>query len=206
MKLAIGDIHGREEWKQYIDDDFTDFYFVGDYFDSFDISTLDQILNFKLICNWARSDPRVHLCIGNHDYQYLKGVHETYSGFQKLMQFDIREVLEANIDIIQPVYLDGDTLISHAGITKTYMSQNMLLHPLDINRSFKQDRSVLRFDGWDSYGDDYTQGCLWVRPNSLLLDKIDGYKQIVGHTYQYRINTTDGITFIDVDNRSIYRF
>lgn len=48
----------------------------------------------------------------------------------------------------------------------------------------------------DAYGDEPTQGPLWVRPNSLLLDKIDGI-HIVGHTQQEEIRRYQDIVIID---------
>ena len=51
MKLiAIGDIHGRDIWKQIVETEQPDtVVFVGDYFDSFNIPGIDQIHNFKNI-------------------------------------------------------------------------------------------------------------------------------------------------------------
>ena len=48
--VAIGDIHGRDIWKQIVDQEQPDtVVFVGDYFDSFDIPGKAQIDNFKNI-------------------------------------------------------------------------------------------------------------------------------------------------------------
>jgi len=47
--LGIGDIHGRDTWKDILDQDFDLAVFVGDYFDSFDITAVEQIFNFEEI-------------------------------------------------------------------------------------------------------------------------------------------------------------
>jgi len=56
--VAIGDIHGRDIWRQILDKEQPDtVVFVGDYFDSFDIPGLDQIYNFQNIIHWKLDNP-----------------------------------------------------------------------------------------------------------------------------------------------------
>lgn len=199
MNIAIGDIHGKDLWKKYIDSEFDNFYFTGDYFDNYEETpTVTQIRNFREICDVARKNSKVHLCLGNHDFAYLKGVNEQYSGYQFYTAIDIQEALEENINLIKPVYQNGNYLISHAGITKTFLYNVLKLeNPLDINTCFEENRNCLKFIGYNQYGDDITQGCTWVRPTSLLNDCLDNYKQIVGHTHFEKITTIDNITFTD---------
>ncbi|MDR2144145.1 MAG: metallophosphoesterase, partial [Treponema sp.] len=124
MRLAIGDVHGRPFWKHYLDEDYSAFYFTGDYFDSHDPSAgfQQQYKNFIEICAAARSDSRIRLCLGNHDYHYLKGVdNEQYSGFQARHSGKISKALEQNIDLLKIVQADGDYLISHAGVTNYFL-------------------------------------------------------------------------------------
>jgi hypothetical protein len=198
MNISIGDIHGKNVWKKFINKNFDNFYFVGDYFDTFEpISANEQIENFNEICCAARKDSRFHLCLGNHDFHYLRGLKEQYSGFQFYKRLDIQEVIEKNLDLINPVYQYKDYLISHAGISKTFLNSLCLTNPLDINKRFEEHRMSLAFCGYNQYGDNITQGPLWIRPGSLLKDKLDNYKQIVGHTKVKNIETKDEITFID---------
>ena len=115
MNLAIGDIHGKNCWKDFISDKYENIYFVGDYFDNYEETpAVTQIHNFKEICSLARNDSRVHLCVGNHDFHYLRGLpkSEQYSGFQWYARFDIQEALEENIDLLNIVYVNGNTIIS----------------------------------------------------------------------------------------------
>jgi predicted MPP superfamily phosphohydrolase len=199
MNKVIGDIHGKDVWKKYIDSEFDHFYFIGDYFDNYEETpTVTQIRNFREICEHARKNPNIHLCLGNHDFHYLKGISEQYSGYQFYTHFDIQEALEENIDLLKPVYQNGDYLISHAGITKTFLYDVLKLkNPLDINTRFEENRTCLEFNGINRYGDDITQSCIWVRPISLRKDKLDNYKQIVGHTRVDYIETFNDITFTD---------
>lgn len=208
MKIAIGDIHGRTNWKAFLEEPFSEAYFLGDYFDDYENTpTVYQVENFKRICEAARADNRIHLCLGNHDLHYLKGCEgERYSGFQRYGRFDIQEALEANFDLLKPIYKTGNILLSHAGITKTFMEEIHETDPLRINERFVENRMLLAHAGWDSFGDSVHDGPVWVRPRSLLSDKLEGFLQVVGHTYQDMINTIDGVTFVDTDNKDIYRF
>jgi hypothetical protein len=187
MRLAIGDIHGRTYWKKHLDDDFTEFYFTGDYFDSFNIPFKRQFGNFRELCEAARADPRIKLCLGNHDYQYISNISiQRYSGFQDKYYDYINEILERNMDLLNIVYVTPDNnLISHAGVSKTFMKKIKKQGAAGvegINEAFTRDRDVLRFDGDDIYGDDVTQSPIWIRPRSLESDPVSGYHQIVGHT------------------------
>ena len=215
MRLAIGDVHGRPFWKNYLDKDFSDFFFTGDYFDSFDIPFSKQYKNFTEICKAARKDSRLKLCIGNHDYHYLAGVdNQRYSGFQDNNYQKISDVLEENIDLITVVHETKDKyLLSHAGVTNYFLKSLHIKKPLEINSSFEKDRNILNFNGIDNFGDNVTQSPIWIRPRSLFQDALSGYNQIVGHTPMREISelkTFDNkntITFIDThDTESIYQF
>jgi hypothetical protein len=220
MRLAIGDIHGRAYWKKYLDEDFTEYYVTGDYFDSFDIPFVKQINNFRELCETAREDPRIKLCLGNHDYHYLSNISfQRYSGFQEKNWFYINKILEDNIDLLRVVYITADKyLISHAGLSGTFMKKMEKTGVTDvegINGAFKKDRDILTFDGYDIYGDDVSQSPIWIRPKSLESDPVAGYKQIVGHTERNAVKELvvkkggDDMKLIYIDTGdidSIYRF
>jgi hypothetical protein len=187
MRLAIGDPHGRSFWKNYVNEDFSEYYITGDYFDSFDLSFLKQARNFRELCNAARQDPRIKLCLGNHDYQYLGMVSgQRYSGFQDNHFFEIHTILEKNIDLLKVVYVTPDNyIISHAGVSVWFMDTMRKAGAVtitDINKIFNRDRNILNFNGRNPYGDDITQSPIWIRPKSLEKQALPGYHQIVGHT------------------------
>jgi hypothetical protein len=217
MRLAIGDIHGRTCWKNYLDEDFTEFYVTGDYFDSFDVPFLRQLKNFRELCETARADPRIKLCLGNHDYHYLGGIKiQQYSGFQDRNKEYIYQILEENMDLLNIVYLTPDRyLISHAGVSNTFLKKIGIANVEGINEAFAKDRDILTFDGRDIYGDDITQSPIWIRPRSLERDPLAGYRQIVGHTpgkalRKSTVKRRQGeieIIYIDTgDIESVYRF
>ncbi|MDR2553112.1 MAG: metallophosphoesterase [Treponema sp.] len=216
MRYAIGDVHGRSFWKQYVNDLWDEFYFTGDYFDTHD-SRMDfkkQYNNFAEICAAARENSRIKLCLGNHDYHYLQGVRDQpYSGFQQKYALRIGKVLEENMDLIGVVYVTRDRyIISHAGVTAWFLKSIGGTKPEDINRAFERDRNVLNFNGSDIYGDDITQSPVWVRPGSLRKDPLPGYSQIVGHTpvgsiREVELENGGKLALIDTGGaESIYRF
>ena len=214
LRYAIGDVHGRPFWKSYIKDDYREFYFTGDYFDSFDVPFSKQYDNFVAICKAAREDNRIKLCLGNHDYHYLRGVNnQQYSGFQDNNCKKIAAVLEENMDLLRIVYATEDNyIISHAGVTAWFFKSIQGKKPEDINDAFNKDRNVLNFCGFNIYGDDVTQSPIWVRPGSLQRDPLSGYSQIVGHTPVRKITKlelkgAEKLIFIDThDTSSVYRF
>ena len=108
------------------------------------------------------------------------------------------------MDIIQIVYVTEDNyILSHAGVTKTFLERFEMQHPLDINERFKEDRKILKHTGYNVYGDDPANGPLWVRPFSLANDAVDGYKQIVGHTQVDQFQTlNDTIFLVDTGSNS----
>lgn len=221
MRLAIGDIHGRDFWKHYLAEDFTEFYVVGDYFDSYDLPFIQQYHNFGELCEMARKDRRIKLCLGNHDYHYLGNIpDQRYSGYQDKHCYVIYQILEQNMDLLKVVYVTEDRyIISHAGISAWFMKRMKgagYTAIEDINKAFTENRSILLFNGQNPFGDDITQSPIWIRPRSLEKQPVAGYHQIVGHTPTEAIRTislpdekrkTITITYIDTHNtESIYRF
>ena len=45
--IAIGDLHGKDCWKEFLNQDFDEAIFLGDYFDSYTLSREQQYLNFR---------------------------------------------------------------------------------------------------------------------------------------------------------------
>ncbi|MDR1950229.1 MAG: metallophosphoesterase [Spirochaetaceae bacterium] len=227
MRLAIGDVHGRNYWKHYLGEDFSEFYILGDYFDSFNVSFAKQFHNFEDICKAAREDPRIRLCLGNHDYHYLGHIYrQQYSGFQERHYSRINRILEDNIDLLKVVYVTHDNyIISHAGVSEVFMkkAERSGVHSVEeINKGFAEDRNILTFDGIDNTGDDITQSPIWIRPRSLRENPVAGYNQIVGHTPVYGIiectvpagngpaaGRADAVKLVQIDTgdrEEVYRF
>lgn len=215
MKLiALGDTHGRDDWKRIIaDDNFDKVVFIGDYFDTHeDIGPNQQKDNFRDLIAFKKANrDRVVLLFGNHDFHYLPGIEERYSGYQDWHRTDIGELLSEALeqDLMQMCYIhDNSFLFVHAGITKTWcrkvfaasQPQDSSLFERQINELFRAQPRQFGFSPGqrhNPYGDEICQSPIWVRPMSLAQDKVDGYVQVVGHTTQNEIGLGGEVILID---------
>lgn len=192
--IAIWDIHGRDVWHQILDQDYDLAIFMGDYFDTKDnISYEAQKENFKEILRLKKAHPEKYiLLIGNHDYHYLPYVHERYSGFEAVQKFDIWELLDKPIKewLLQIAYEMDGYLFTHAGVSTDFLNLH-LVDAQDLNEAFLQSPDIFEFYRGDMswYWTHPAQGPLWIRPATLALWKLWGYKHVVWHT-QLKENTT----------------
>lgn len=204
--IVLGDTHGRSNWKLAIHQDKPDrVIFIGDYFDSFEISGVEQIANFKEIIQYKETNPQVEvvLLIGNHDHHYFPEVGYTgTSGYQSGIAPSITQVIDENRYHLQMAYGFGDYLFTHAGVSPVFMDQvfgendwsieNIVV---DLNEMFRYKPKAFDFNGFEPSGDNTTQTPIWIRPRSLMsankkhkkgLKK--DYIQIVGHTAMRKID------------------
>lgn len=200
--LFLGDIHGRDIWKQIIEKENPDkVIFIGDYFDSFDVPAVEQIQNFKDIINYkTNSGKEVIMLIGNHDYHYFPEIGNVgTSGYQAGARFNIEQVIDENRQHLQMAYQFDNVLCTHAGVSSVFMDQvfgnegwNVENISTDLNELFKHKPMSFNFNGWDPYGDNECQTPIWIRPCSLMSANKKTLKkqviQIVGHTAQLVID------------------
>jgi predicted phosphodiesterase len=215
MKIIyIGDTHGRDCWMKIVEQnpDADLFVFAGDYFDSLTIPALSQINNFKLILNFRNENPdKVILLFGNHDFHYTSGcIGGTYTGFDYSVFYNMKLELESLIrqEILKICYVKDDILFSHAGVTKTWCENNNVdLENLEdsLNQILLYKPHLFAFKSGirrDKFGDDITQGPLWVREKSLKEDGLSDYVHIVGHSSSDEIIfnlSDDGAKYIIAD-------
>ena len=198
--IALGDIHGRINWKQIVEkelDKSDKIIFMGDFFDSHDdISAEDQISNFLEILDFKKANmDKVILLIGNHCFHYTGYAYSPYSGYQYGAAPRIREILLEALkeDLMQMCYKHDIYVFTHAGVTKTWASDNNIdLDDMEnsINELFKTRPKVFDFTMGDNYsqtGNDITQTPIWVRPQALLNDAIEDIIYVVGHTTVARL-------------------
>ena len=210
MKLiALGDTHGRSTWNTIIEKEtFDKLIFIGDYFDTHeDITGEEQLINFQEIVAYKKSMPdKVVLLTGNHDFHYLADVDEVYSGFQQEFKEEFRSQLEYALEnnLLQMCFRSDNYLFTHAGITKTWLKnagfEEGQLPDVFINNLFTANRKAFIFTpgrNFSSTGNDITQPPIWVRPESLAKDAIEGYTQVVGHTPQRSLQISLPFLFID---------
>jgi predicted phosphodiesterase len=191
--ITIGDIHGRDAWKDIVrSETFDKLIIIGDYFDSFEIWPHEQQENFRDIITYKKANMnKVVLLFGNHEYHYLRGTDVRYNGYQEYSYIDYMEMLDQALaeNLISMCFQHENLLFTHAGVTKTWCrNYDIDLRgniPNQINDLFKYQPQSFRFQPqnyFDKTGDSISQSPIWVRPESLQADAIDGFIQIVGHT------------------------
>lgn len=203
--IAIGDIHGRSCWKEIVEkhSDAHKIVFVGDYFDSFDISAAEQLYNFKEIVQFKKDYPaKVVLLKGNHDIQYMPKSFDPYiEGFNMEHMAEIQTLLVENNQYMQMCFQFGKFLFTHAGVSETFLRDTYYPGgewyingiPEHLNSLSKISPETFKFKpGMDKYGNSPQQSCVWIRPPALMAFnktmKKTGIVQVVGHTKQNQID------------------
>lgn len=195
--LVIGDTHGRQAWKQIVDQPFDKVIFIGDYVDTHeDINPLEQVENLREIIKFKQNNKdKVILLVGNHDYHYWPGIDEHYSGYQPMMRMSFEYEYRKYQHLFQAAYVKNDIVFSHAGLTETWLNDVGINKPSidsvvkSVNDLFKHKPYKFGFFWGDTSncGDNIHQGPFWVRPQSLYRDGISNL-QAVGHTTVQKIN------------------
>jgi hypothetical protein len=214
--VMIGDIHGRDCWKQIVETEKADRYiFIGDYFDSFDIPGLLQMHNFKELMLWSeQTDAECIFLIGNHDYGYFEGCDGTNtSGYQFKLAPSIKMLVNEWKHKLQMAYRFDDVLCTHAGVSTDFMNgvfgrggwnADNIVELLNDQWKYKpltfdfdivplvQTPQTVKMSWVDPYGDNVDQSPIWIRPKSLMRsNKLELKKeiiQVVGHTGQRQID------------------
>ena len=210
--IAIGDIHGRTIWKRIVEaePDADRFVFIGDYFDSFTISGVEQLANFEDILRFKKESGKdVVLLIGNHDYHYFpEASNAKCSGFQPKMYHSFASVIGDNRKHLQMCYEADGYLFSHAGISVSWLKNvfkkdwNLKTLVDRVNELFETKPGLFKFTGLDPYGDDTYQTPIWIRPRSLKIANRNTnlyrkYIQVVGHTHRPNVEFSGRNYFID---------
>lgn len=198
--VFIGDLHGRSTWKDILAKEQPDHVvFMGDYFDSFDLSAAVQMHNFQELIDYkTTSKASVIMLIGNHDLHYFSGINDAQtSGFQRVAYWQINQLVEDNKHHMQMAYQYGKYLCSHAGISPEWLNRRGYNHSEGsivrfVNDLWKHKPGAFSFadNGYghsNPYGDDTYQTPVWIRPKSLMkacknTTLKQDYIQIVGHT------------------------
>jgi hypothetical protein len=213
MKLvAIGDIHGRNIWKQIVakEHDADEFVFVGDYFDSFTVKGPDQINNFLDIIEFRNTSiyHKITLLIGNHDHHYYPGVDDSgTSGYQTLLAPSIKYVVNENKQYLQAAYQVGEFIFTHAGLSSEWLDDTIEDWNADnvvekVNELFQYQPGKIAYRsykqvgdqvyGAQGYGNEAFQGPIWIRPTALMNANKKTLRkkiiQVVGHTPQDNID------------------
>lgn len=205
MKLvALGDTHGNPYWKDIVSVEKPDVVvFIGDYFDGYS-SKFDEVSNFQDIIQYKEEGlASVILLIGNHDHHYFPEVGCTgTSRYQQKIARKLEGLIQKNRHHLQMAYQHENVLFTHAGVTQTFMNNtfgdtwNVNNITELLNEKFKENPNAFCFNGIEPTGDDITQTPIWVRPASLIIDKVP-LTQVVGHTMVSEIGFYKNVYLID---------
>jgi predicted MPP superfamily phosphohydrolase len=197
--IVLGDTHGRSVWKLIVNMEKPDrVIFIGDYFDSYDLTAVEQMHNFNEIIEYKESSKaEVVLLIGNHDHHYYPEIGNTgTSGYQYGAAAAIGKVVDDNRQHLQMAYSFDNFLFTHAGVSPVFMDDTFGADGWDkdnivelLNEKMKYQPKAFEFSGFESSGDNTTQTPIWIRPRSLMSANKkherglkNDYIQIVGHT------------------------
>lgn len=206
--LVLGDTHGHTTWKKVMDNEaFDKVVMLGDYVDSFSIEPKKIADNLLDIINTKEElKDKMVLIYGNHDHSYYYG--EKCSGWNIVGQHMYCPLLQdmMNENMFELIHIQDDILLSHAGVSTYWLTNVMGLSDVKDATIEYLKGLPLEFDalnwnmltGYNGYGDTISQSPIWIRPCSLLKDKLEGYRQIVGHTHFRTPVEQDGIWFNDM--------
>lgn len=152
--IIVPDIHGRPFWKEIFDYD-AEVVFLGDYLDPYSSEGLypwDALDNFTQIIAYAKSNPKVHLLLGNHDLCYSIGRHICNSRCDYENYDTLRGMFRENAELFQLAFdysVNGKRFfISHAGISFGWYSQHRDIFPYSYEETLRADYiNVLYRDG-----------------------------------------------------------
>lgn len=184
--LVLGDIHGRTCWVDIIEKENPDkVIFLGDYVSTHEnISSNQQCSNLEDILNYKEANPdKVILLRGNHDIQHLGYSWAECSGYSRSVSRYMMSIKDRFLADTQWVYVKGNIIFSHAGISKTWFN-NFAFEDINLlnNCEPSEKFGFTPDNSYDYYGNSITQPCVWIRPQALATDALDGYIQVVGHT------------------------
>lgn len=201
--LVLGDIHGHDSWKAIVEnEEYDNVVFLGDYLDAFRVKPEDIADNLLDIIKFKeKMGDKCRLCYGNHDHSYWND--ERCSGYNWHGRHLYMPLLEDmfNENMIDLIYIQDDIIFSHAGVSDYWLKKVAML---DDVRGVKFDSVTLdslnwnMLTGYDGYGNTISQSPIWIRPQSLLKSKVDGYRQIVGHTNMGTPVDEQGLYFNDL--------
>lgn len=200
--IVVPDVHEMIHWQEFAKKRRPGdrMIFLGDYFDRRGRGPYAPCVdNFLEICAYAREYPDTHLLLGNHDFEYTPFVRWAPEpwGYREGM---IRQAIMENLELLDVVFVDATdvdrgsrrypAVFSHGGVTNSFLRNNGLADPAEINRLWMEKPELFEWHEHDPVtgqqscmtGDSPWQSPTWVRELALTEDGIRGYSQIVGHT------------------------
>lgn len=213
--LIIGDLHGKDCWKEININAYDKVVFIGDYVDHWTLPDQKIYKNlFEIIKLKKKHTLRVELLLGNHDVQYLHYPHFLCTGFRPAMQRSLTELFNTNRSLFSIAYQRDNHLFSHAGVTNSWYAEFLSLPLLQkikeaddtvaemLNKIEQTHQRGLLHRAGKIRGGYGAGGVTWADRKELIADALEGYHQVVGHTVVWDIEVQEFVnksaTFIDV--------
>lgn len=193
---AIGDLHGRDCWKEFVlRDDIDKWIFLGDYVDSFDVNNKQMIDNLLDVIQFKKDFPdKVILLLGNHcnQYLYLSDQRMRCSGFRSEISHDLHDIYRENKKLFINAYQYKDTIFTHAGIQHDWFINKFKGDELQIDYTIAeqlnnpldraQDDALYQVGALRGGMRHDVGGIFWCDKNELK-KPLEGFTQVVGHTH-----------------------
>ncbi len=213
--IVIGDLHGKNCWRDIDIDAFDKVIFLGDYVDHWTLPDAEIFRNLNEIIELKIANrEKVELLLGNHDVQYLYYPNYLCSGFRPGMQRLLTAQFNANRQLFKIAYQKGKYLFSHAGVTNQWYQQFLQLPLIReiqdendniadlLNKADQTSQRWLLHRAGKARGGEGTGGVTWADASELIADMLKGFHQVVGHTITTQVEIANGlnesVTFIDV--------
>ena len=216
--IAIGDVHGRNAWKEIQHSKADHIVFIGDYVDPHrPIPDFEVLRNLEEIIAFKQSDPeRITLLLGNHDAQYLHYPLYSCSGHQADSQGVLSALFLENEDLFQIAWQQGRYLFTHAGISQGWYARHLeILNDFEaknlaaaLNAIHDSEYRDILFEvgtsrgGWHRYS-----GPIWADKSETRHDYLADFHQVVGHSrvkdFENYGDETSSITYIDVGDTRV---
>lgn len=216
--LAVGDIHGRDAWKEIMGTPADHIVFVGDYVDPHRyIPDWGVVVNFKEIIKFKQQHPdRVTLLLGNHDIQYMYYPDHRCSGYRRDLQPIFGELYQQNHTLFKIAWQYENYLFTHAGVSQGWYSRHQAtIQEFDaenlaatLNAIYRSTHQEILFEVNKVRGGDFPHGGpTWADKSETEHDFLPGYHQVVGHSrvpdFVRYGNTKSSITYIDVGDTQV---
>ena len=219
--LIIPDVHGREFWKKYINEEYDHIIFLGDYLDPYlGESTPEKSIEiFKEIIELKNKNPDlVTLLLGNHDLPYYSIEYAKSLSYLCRHDYENKEeianIFETNKEKFQIAWQCensklGKVLFTHAGVTNTF-KEICGLDSEQINNFFFNENTSnipnivgLATVSWYRGGYNTSGSPVWADVREHINYPVTEVFQIFGHTYSKEAIILENFAMLD-DGKSCY--
>lgn len=198
--IAIGDIHGRNNWKRIVEEHPNDrIVFLGDYCDPYEemknsdvLSNLLDIIDLKT----KRKDDII-LLLGNHDMHYLYENFTVGTRFNQSIAELIKDLFEERREYFQFAYQEDNILYTHAGVSNLWWSkyfkgmtgEGAPSIAEQLNNPTDEQFKVMCLVGFNRGGCCECGGIFWAGAEETRNDPLQGMCQVVGHSQMKGVQT-----------------